>query len=290
MRFAILVLALFSGLVPSVRGLRVPALSPAPTCARALARCASPAMRPVPKVPYKHKGTEFTSWMNVYDRLYRERILFCGQAIDDSYANQMIAVFLYLESEDAKAPVSMCAPARGCALLLPHPPPAGTRADPSRPRPRPRRYVNSAGGPLKSGMALYDTMCVMPFEVHTVNLGMCASTAAFLVASGTKGKRVALPNARFALQNPGIAPPLDDEGRPTQRMMQASDMQLEVEEVLRDKARMVELLATFTGKPVDAVRADFERDFYLDARQAVEYGITDKVLANKPRNPKAGSA
>jgi ATP-dependent Clp protease protease subunit len=208
-------------------------------------------MRSTPKVPYRHKGTEFTSWMGIYDRMYRERILFVNQEIDDNFANQMISVFLYLESEDATKPVAL--------------------------------YCNSPGGLLKSGMALYDTMRIMPFDIQTVNMGLNGDIAAFLVGAGTKGKRYSLPNARFSMRSPGIEPARDGEGRRVQRMVQATEMKLEVEEVLRDKARMIERLASFTGRPEEAIRADFERDFYLDAPEALEYGLIDKIL--QPKTP-----
>ena len=122
----------------------------------------------VPQVPYKYPGMESPQWISVYNRMYRERIMFLGQDIDDDYANMMIAVLLYLESEDANSPASM--------------------------------YFNVAGGVTKAGLAMYDTMRIMPYDIQTVNMGIAAEVAAFLVAGGTPGKRFALPNARFMLQ------------------------------------------------------------------------------------------
>jgi len=202
-----------------------------------------------PRVPYKYPGMETTQWVDIYNRMYRERIMFLSQPITDNLANNIIAVLLYLESEDAASPVSM--------------------------------YCNVGGGVMKSGLALHDTMRIMPYDIQTVNMGVCAQVAAFLVAGGTPGKRFALPNSRFAMQNPGIVPPRDEEGRPIMRPMQATEMQLEVEEVLRDKKRVLEGFSRFTGRPLERLEADFARDFYLDANEAQAYGLVDKILLPK---------
>jgi len=188
--------------------------------------------------------------------MYRERIMFLGQPIDDNLANTIISVLLYLETEDAKSPIAM--------------------------------YCNVPGGIMKSGLAIYDTMRIMPYDIQTVNMGMCAQVASFIVAGGTPGKRYALPNSRFALMNPGIEPSYDQEGKPRTRIMQATEMKLEVEEVIRDKKRMLEGYSRFTGRSVDALRRDFMRDFYLTADEAVKYGLIDQILASK-RPSKVGS-
>jgi len=203
----------------------------------------------VPQVPYKYPGMESPQWISVYNRMYRERIMFLGQDIDDDYANMMIAVLLYLESEDANSPASM--------------------------------YFNVAGGVTKAGLAMYDTMRIMPYDIQTVNMGIAAEVAAFLVAGGTPGKRFALPNARFMLQNPRIDPPIDAEGNPRTRIMQATEMQLEVQETLRDKKRMLEGLSRFTGRSVELLQQDFKRDFYLNAQEATQYGLVDQLLLPK---------
>jgi len=202
-----------------------------------------------PRVPYKYPGMDSPQWVDIYNRMYRERIMFLGQPIDDNFANTMIAVLLYLESDDAKSPVAM--------------------------------YCNSPGGLHKAGLAMYDTMRIMPYDIQTVNMGICADISAFLVAGGTQGKRFALPNARFAMMNPRIMPTYDQEGKPRTKIMQATEMQLEVEEVIRDKKRMLEGLSQFTGRSIDLLRADFARDFYLDANEALQYGMIDKVLPPK---------
>lgn len=205
-----------------------------------------------PRVPYTYRGMEGTPvWINLYDRMYRERIMFLSQPIEDSYANTIIAVLLYLETENAKDPAAM--------------------------------YANVNGGATKSGLAIYDTMRMMPYPIQTVNMGMCSQVGTFLVAGGTKGKRYSLPNALFRMDNPGLYPRLDEEGRPMRRPMQATEMQLEVEEVIRDKKRLLEGFSEFTGRSVDQMRTDMGRDFYLSAPEAVQYGLIDSLL--KPKRP-----
>jgi len=206
-------------------------------------------MKGTPRVPFKYPGMQEPVWVDVYNRMYRERIMFMKQYIDDNFANQMIAVLLYLESEDANAGVQM--------------------------------YCNSFGGESKAGLAIYDTMRIMPFEIQTINLGICAQTAAFVVAGGSPGKRFALPNSRFAMMNPRIDPIYDNEGNPQVRIMQATEMKLEVEEVMRDKKRMLEGFSKFSGRSTELLRMDFSRDFYLSATEAVQYGLVDEVVGSK---------
>jgi len=213
------------------------------------------AMKATPKVPYKHRDSDFTQWVDIYNRMYRERIMFLSQPIEDDFANTIIAVLLYLESEDANSPVSM--------------------------------YFNVPGGSTKAGLALHDTMTNMPYDIQTVNMGMAAQVSAFLIAGGTPGKRFALPNARFLMQNPSIERPVDEEGKPRTRIMQATEMRLEVAEVLRDKRRVLEGFSRFTGRSMQLLEEDFKRDFYLDAQEAVKYGLIDQTTMPK-RPTKAG--
>src|SRR4028119_97261 len=124
----------------------------------------------VPKVPYKMPGGYDTQWINIYDRLYRERIIFLGRDVDDEIANQIIAVMLYLDSEDPGKPIYL--------------------------------YINSPGGSVTAGMAIYDTMQHIKSEVVTICVGLAASMGSFLLAAGTKGKRVALPNSRIMIHQP----------------------------------------------------------------------------------------
>tara|TARA_B110001452_G_scaffold167780_1_gene140177 strand:- start:1895 stop:2701 length:807 start_codon:yes stop_codon:yes gene_type:complete len=204
-----------------------------------------------PRVPYKPPGMDFTQWVDIYNRMYRERIIFISSYIDDDLANMMIAVMLFLESEDAKSPVSM--------------------------------YMSVPGGNTKAGLAMYDTMSQAPYDIQTVNMGLSAQVGAFLVAGGTPGKRIALPNSRFAMMNPRLDPPLDNEGKPRQRIYQATEMRLEVAEVLRDKKRTLEGFSKFTGRPIELLEKDFKRDFYLDASEAKQYGLVDKILQPKAK-------
>ena len=215
--------ALATGLLGA--GLAPPLAPPMSTPLRTRAPLMMP--RATPRVPYKAAGMDTPQWVDIYNRMYRERIMFLGQGINDDVANTIIAVLLYLESEDASSSVSM--------------------------------YCNVGGGIMKSGLAIYDTMRIMPYDIQTVNMGMCAQVAAFVVAGGTPGKRFALPNSRFYMSNPGIAPMYDNEGRPRTRIMQASEMKLEVEEVIREKKRMLEGFSRFTGRSIDSLRDDFKR-------------------------------
>jgi len=212
-------------------------------------------MPPTPKVPYKYPGTEIPQWIDIFNRMYRERIMFLGQYIEDDFANTIIAVLLYLESEDANAPVSM--------------------------------YFNVGGGMTKAGLAMHDTMRMMPYEIQTVNMGMAAQVSAFLIGSGTPGKRFALPNSRFIMMNPSIEQPVDQEGNPRTRIMQATEMRLEVAEVLRDKSRMLDGFSSFTGRSRELLEKDFRRDFYLNANEAAAYGLVDKVLLPKASKVKS---
>jgi len=221
----------------------------APLSPRAAASRAAGVAMATPRVPYKPTGSEFTQWVDIYNRMYRERIMFLSQPIDDDFANVIIAVLLFLESEDANAPVSM--------------------------------YFNVPGGVMKSGLAMHDTMANMPYEIQTVNMGLAAQVSASLVAGGTPGKRYALPNARFVMQNPRIQQPVDEEGNPRTRIMQATEMRLEVAEVLRDKRRMLEGFSQFTGRSMELLEQDFKRDFYLNAEEALQYGLVDQILLPK---------
>lgn len=191
----------------------------------------------VPKVPYKAPGAQNHEFIDIFNRLYRERIIYVGQDLDDESANQIIAVMLYLENTDPKANVSM--------------------------------YFNCPGGAVPAGLAVYDCMRALKFPVITINLGLAASMAAFLVGAGTKGKRMALPNSRFLLQ----APSLYERVRG-----QASDVEIEVKNILKQRERMIDGLHEFTGRSREEVKKDLARDMYLTAPEARNYGLIDKVL------------
>lgn len=198
----------------------------------------------VPKVPYKAPGAQTHEFIDIFNRLYRERIIYVGQDLDDESANQIIAVMLYLENTDAKANVSM--------------------------------YFNCPGGTVPAGLAIYDCMQAMKYPIVTINLGLAASMSAFLVGAGTKGKRMALPNSRFLLQ----APSLLDTVRG-----QASDVAIEVKNVLSQRDRIVEGLHRFTGRSHEEIKGDLGRDMYLTAPEARTYGLIDRVLVPSVKGP-----
>lgn len=172
---------------------------------------------------------------DIYSRLLRDRIIFLGGPIDDNVANLIMAQLLFLESENSTKDIQM--------------------------------YINSPGGSVSAGLAIYDTMKHIKPNVSTICIGMAASMGAFLLAGGEKGKRFALPNARVMLhQLMGGA-----EG-------QATDIEIQAKEILRLKKLMNEILAENTGQKFDKVQADTERDFWMNPEEAKNYGLVDKVL------------
>ena len=198
----------------------------------------------VPKVPYKAPGAQNHEFIDIFNRLYRERIIYVGQDLDDESANQIIAVLLYLENDDAKSNVSM--------------------------------YFNCPGGTIPAGLAVYDCMQAMKYPIVTLNLGLAASMGAFLVGAGTKGKRMSLPNARFLLQSPSL---------PDTVRGQASDIQIEVKNILRQRSRIIDGLHHFTGRSKEQLKKDLYRDMYLTAPEAREYGLIDRVLMPQVKGP-----
>ena len=172
---------------------------------------------------------------DIYSRLLKERIIFLGEPIDDSVANIIIAQFLFLESDDSKKEIKM--------------------------------YINSPGGSVTSAMAIYDTMQYIKCDVATICIGQAASAAAVLLASGKKGKRYSLPNARVLIhQVMGGA-----EG-------QAKDVAIQTKEVMRIKTLIDKILAYHTGQKVATIETDTDRDFFMTADEAKKYGIIDKII------------
>ncbi|MQM32766.1 MAG: ATP-dependent Clp protease proteolytic subunit [Candidatus Accumulibacter phosphatis] len=172
---------------------------------------------------------------DIYSLLLKERIIFLGTAIDDQVANVTVAQLLYLSKEDPERPIQM--------------------------------YINSPGGQIYAGLAIYDTMQMIPNKISTVAVGVTASFGTVLLTAGTKGQRYALPHATIHMHQPlGGA-----QG-------QASDIEIQAREILRLKSRLNEIMSNATGKSLDVIQHDTERDFYLDAAQAVEYGLVDQVL------------
>ncbi len=174
---------------------------------------------------------------DIFSRLLKERIIFVGGPVDDIISNLIIAQLLFLQSEDANKDIFM--------------------------------YINSPGGVVTAGMAIYDTMQYVKPPVSTICVGQAASMGALLLASGTKGKRFALPNARIMIHQPlGGA-----QG-------QATDIEIQTQEILRIKKLLNEILAKHTGQPLAKVEKDTDRDFYMGADEAVKYGLIDEVITS----------
>ena len=172
---------------------------------------------------------------DIYSLLLKERIIFVGTTIDDQVANLVVAQLLYLSHEDSDSTIQM--------------------------------YINSPGGQIYSGLAIYDTMKMIPNKISTVAVGVTASFGTILLAAGTKGMRYTLPHATIHMHQPLGG----TEG-------QASDIEIQAREILRLKSKLIEILSINTGQPREVIERDTDRNFYLDAKQAVEYGIADKVL------------
>ena len=171
---------------------------------------------------------------DIYSRLLKDRIVFLGDEINDDVANAVVAQLLFLESESPERDISI--------------------------------YINSPGGSVSAGLAIYDTMQFVKCDVSTIVVGMAASMAAVLLSAGSAGKRIALPNSRIMIHQPlGGA-----QG-------QASDIKIQAEHILRIKSKMNRILAENTGKPVDVIERDTDRDNYLTADEALAYGLIDKV-------------
>ena len=175
---------------------------------------------------------------DIYSRLLKERIIFLGEEVNDTTASLIVAQLLFLESEDPNKDINL--------------------------------YINSPGGSVTAGMAIYDTMQYIKCDVSTTCIGMAASMGAFLLAGGTKGKRYALPNAEIMIHQPsGGAKGM------------ASDIQIVAEEILKTKAKLNRILAENTGKDIEQIAKDTDRDNYMSAAEAVEYGIIDKVVEKR---------
>jgi len=181
---------------------------------------------------------------DIYSRLLKDRIIFLGGPIDDDVANLVVAQLLFLEAEDPEKDIYL--------------------------------YINSPGGSITAGMAIYDTMQYIRPDVNTMCIGMAASMGAFLLAAGTKGKRNALPNSEVLIHQPLIG------GRGLSG--QATEIEIQAKQLLRTRARMNRILAERTGQPIEKIEADTDRDYYMTAEEAREYGLIDKVLEKAPVN------
>ncbi|MCU0551706.1 MAG: ATP-dependent Clp protease proteolytic subunit [Leptolyngbya sp. Prado105] len=189
-----------------------------------------------PKVPYRLPGSSYEQWIDIYQRLSLERIIFLSQDVDDNIANQIVAIMLYLDSEDPTKPIQL--------------------------------YINSPGGSVTAGMAIYDTMQHIKSEVITICVGLAASMGAFLLAAGSKGKRVALPHTRIMIHQP-----LGGTGR-----QQATDIEIEAREIIRMRHQLNGMLADRTGQPLEKIERDTDRDYFMSAAEAKEYGLIDRVI------------
>lgn len=183
---------------------------------------------------------------DIYSRLLRERIVFLGTPIDDMVSDSIVAQLLFLEAEEPEKDIQL--------------------------------YINSPGGSVTAGMAIYDTMQQVRSDVVTICFGLAASMGAFLLAAGAPGKRMSLPNSRIMIHQPlGGA-----QG-------QAVDIEIQAKEILYHKRKLSELLAHHTGQPFERVEMDTERDFFMSAAEAKEYGLVDQVISRQ-NLPKAGEA
>ncbi len=192
-----------------------------------------------PSVPYKLPGEQYTQWVNIYTRLARDRIIFLGDEVNDQIANEIIAIMLYLDSEDP-----------GKDIFL---------------------YINSPGGVVTSGLAIYDTMQHIKSDVVTICLGLAASMGSFLLGGGTKGKRLALPHSRIMIHQPSGG-----------TRGQATDIEIEAKEIIRIRHQLNGIYASNTDQSIEKIEKDMDRDFFMSAQQAKEYGLIDKVIEERP--------
>ena len=175
---------------------------------------------------------------DIYSRLLKDRIIFLGEEVNEVTASLVVAQLLFLESEDPTKDIHL--------------------------------YINSPGGSVTAGFAIYDTMNYIKCDVSTICIGMAASMGAFLLSGGTKGKRLALPNAEIMIHQPlGGA-----QG-------QATEIKIVADHILKTRSKLNQILAKNTGKPLEVIELDTERDNYMDAYQAMEYGLIDKVIENR---------
>ena len=191
-----------------------------------------------PSVPYRLPGSQMERWVDIYTRLGVERILFLGSEVNDSIANSLVAQMLYLDSEVSSKPIYL--------------------------------YINSPGGSVTAGLAIYDTIQYVKSEVVTICVGLAASMGAFLLAAGTKGKRVALPHSRIMIHQP--------LGGTSRR--QASDIEIEAREILRMKEMLNRSMADMSGQSFEKIEKDTDRDYFLSAEEAKEYGLIDRVISH----------
>ena len=228
---ALLALCLFAGRATAFGAAGTSTLMRAATGARSMT------MMPIgiPKVAYKMPGSRGGEWVDIYQRLTRERIIFMGSEIDDEMANQIIGVLLYLDNENPNQPIYL--------------------------------YINCPGGSVISGLAIYDTIQHIKSEVVTVNLGLAASMASFLLCAGSRGRRFALPHSRVMIHQPmGGA-----QG-------QAEDIRVEASQIMRIRNNLVKMYSLMTGQTSEQIVIDLDRDNFMSAEQALAYGLIDEIV------------
>ncbi len=192
-----------------------------------------------PSVPYRLPGGTYEQWIGIYERLFRERIIFLTEEVDDGIANAIVAYMLYLDSEDSTKPIYL--------------------------------YINSPGGSVTAGMAIYDTMQYIKSEVVTICVGLAASMGAFLLNAGAKGKRLALPHSRIMIHQPS-----GGVGR-----SQATDIEIEAVRIVQVRKDLNELMALHSGQDIAKIEKDSDRDYFMSAAEAKEYGLIDRVIEER---------
>lgn len=198
----------------------------------------------VPRVPYRFPGEPYTQWIGIYDRLALERIIFLSGEVTDGMANAIIARLLYLDSDDQSKDIYI--------------------------------YINSPGGSVTAGLAIYDTMQHVKSNVVTICVGLAASMGSFLLGAGTKGKRLALPHSRIMIHQPSGG-----------TRGQATDIDIEAKEILRIRRQLNDIYVKMTGQTLEKIEKDMDRDFFMSAEQAKEYGLIDKVIDDRAPEAKA---
>jgi ATP-dependent Clp protease, protease subunit len=193
----------------------------------------------VPSVPYRLPGSGYEQWIGIYERLFRERIIFLSEEVDDGIANAIVAYLLYLDSDDQSKPIYL--------------------------------YINSPGGSITAGMAIYDTMQHIKSEVVTICVGLAASMGSFLLAAGTKGKRMSLPHSRIMIHQPSGG-----------TRGQATDIEIEAREIIRIRHQLNQIYADRTGQTLAKIEKDMDRDYFMSADEAKEYGLIDRVIEERP--------
>jgi ATP-dependent Clp protease protease subunit len=192
-----------------------------------------------PSVAYRLPGSSYEQWIGIYERLFRERIIFLFEEVDDGIANAIVAYMLYLDSEDQTKPIYL--------------------------------YINSPGGSVTAGLAIYDTMQHIKSEVVTICVGLAASMGSFLLTAGSNGKRLALPHSRIMIHQPSGG-----------TRGQATDIEIEAKEILRIRKQLNGIYAERTGQPLERIERDMDRDYFMSPQEAKEYGLIDQVIEGTP--------